>query len=60
MSTSNPPVFSPAGWYPDPHELADLRWWNGTEWTDRVETIRPEIHVAAGSTPLLHAPRLWD
>lgn len=25
-----------AGWYPDPHEQADLRWFDGTAWTDQT------------------------
>jgi hypothetical protein len=27
----------PQGWYPDPHEPADLRWWTGQEWTHHVQ-----------------------
>mgnify|MGYP000188559007 FL=1 len=26
----------PAGWYPDPGNPAGLRWWDGTNWTDRA------------------------
>jgi hypothetical protein len=34
MSTSTPTSQSPpAGWYPDP-EGAELRWWDGRQWTD--------------------------
>jgi len=24
------------GWYPDPYEMAKLRWWEGDRWTDRT------------------------
>ena len=27
---------SPAGWYPDPRRRHEVRYWNGTEWTDHV------------------------
>lgn len=25
----------PAGWYPDPEGWSRLRWWEGTDWSDR-------------------------
>jgi uncharacterized protein DUF2510 len=32
-----PPVSTmPAGWFPDPHRRHELRYWNGTTWTDDV------------------------
>ncbi|MDX6260292.1 MAG: hypothetical protein QOH84_1980, partial [Kribbellaceae bacterium] len=35
---SNPP----AGWYPDPTGQPDtIRWWNGTQWTNRTEKEDP-------------------
>jgi len=27
----------PAGWYTDPDEPADVRWWTGEEWTHHVQ-----------------------
>lgn len=30
------PTSVPAGWYPDPHGVAELRWWDGRDWTDSV------------------------
>ena len=30
----------PRGWYTDPHEPSDVRWWTGQEWTHHVQ-LRP-------------------
>lgn len=30
------PTSVPAGWYPDPHGVAELRWWDGRDWTVNV------------------------
>lgn len=42
----------PAGWYPDPEGSSRLRWWEGTDWSDRYRS-RPIAAVvtddAAGS-----------
>lgn len=27
----------PPGWYADPWQRADYRWWSGSEWTDRTQ-----------------------
>lgn len=37
-----------AAWYPDPHGHSELRWWDGTQWTDAVH---PPVTVPAGATP---------
>ncbi len=29
---------TPAGWYPDPWRAAELRYWDGAEWTGHVTT----------------------
>ena len=26
---------TPAGWYPDPADATQIRWWDGTQWTDQ-------------------------
>jgi hypothetical protein len=35
-SETPPPPLPPAGWYADPHHLARLRYWDGTQWTDHT------------------------
>ena len=35
------------GWYPDPSGLHELRYWNGAQWTSRVEDGGVEL-VAGG------------
>ena len=42
MSAAPPP-----NWYPDPHDKAQLRWWDGTQWTDHRH---PLVAAAATST----------
>ena len=31
---------APAGWYPDPLGLPQLRWWNNHEWTEQTSAAR--------------------
>jgi hypothetical protein len=33
-----PVVTTPAGWYPDPSNRFELRYWDGTQWTEHVAT----------------------
>jgi Protein of unknown function (DUF2510) len=40
-----------AGWYPDPLELWDVRWWDGVTWQDAVRTgthqdVEPVLPIA--------------
>lgn len=32
----SPPTLPPANWYPDPHGLKRLRYWDGSSWTDHT------------------------
>lgn len=34
MSAAPPP-----NWYPDPHDRAQLRWWDGTQWTEHRHPV---------------------
>lgn len=54
-----PVEMAPWGWYPDPEGSQMLRWWNGTAWTDQLESPRPEVQPASGySTQNLQV--LWS
>lgn len=46
-----PPNSSPPGWYPDPHQANQQRWWDGSNWTQHVAGT-PEDPLAGerGST----------
>lgn len=56
---------TPAGWYADPHNHGQLRWWDGLRWTQQVSalpassTTPPARHQGPGdvTTPSkVHAP----
>jgi hypothetical protein len=55
-----------SGWYPDPVHRVSLRWWDGTDWTDRSRARPDAAEMAAtemGATePTDGAPSLaaWD
>jgi hypothetical protein len=44
-------VSTPQGWYPDPHGGAELRWWDGTNWTGHT--------TAAVTAPPNRRRRRW-
>lgn len=39
----------PAGWYPDPYGISDMRWWDSQNWTDSV-------HPPVAAAPDIPAP----
>lgn len=41
----------PPGWYPDPQGSARLRYWEGTDWTDRFRARPPSVAPGAYPTP---------
>jgi hypothetical protein len=36
-----------SGWYPDPHDPRQLRWWDGSDWTE-ARRARPTTYEQAG------------
>jgi hypothetical protein len=45
----------PAGWYQDPANPANVRWWNGLTWTDHVELKPTDQQAASAGTLALEA-----
>ena len=45
-ATAPPPTLPPAGWYADPTTPGGLRYWDGTEWTQRVAAASPQPSAA--------------
>jgi hypothetical protein len=45
----------PAGWYQDPADPANVRWWNGITWTDHVETKPADQQAGAAGALALEA-----
>jgi hypothetical protein len=45
----------PAGWYQDPANPANVRWWNGITWTDHVEAKPADQQAAAAGALALEA-----
>ncbi|WP_424535691.1 DUF2510 domain-containing protein [Sphaerisporangium viridialbum] len=41
---------TPAGWYPDPYGSPQLRWWDGTQWTDATHPLESPAGQSAPVT----------
>lgn len=41
---------APANWYPDPEDAAQLRWWDGQQWTEH-RAANPETVTALAGAP---------
>lgn len=38
------------GWYPDPHDVHQARYWSGTGWTDRTRPLDAGVEAERGTT----------
>jgi hypothetical protein len=47
----------PPGWYPDPEGTSRLRYWEGTDWTDRFRARPPDSRFAYIAPPIEGATR---
>jgi Protein of unknown function (DUF2510) len=45
VSSDNPSSGAPAGWYPDPLGLPQLRWWNNRAWTEQTSVAHQPLIV---------------
>jgi hypothetical protein len=55
VSTDQATRVVPAGWYQDPANAANVRWWNGITWTDHVELKPADQQAAAAGALALEA-----
>jgi hypothetical protein len=42
---------TPPGWYPDPQQPSQLRWWDGAQWTPEVAARPPSPPLSAPQPP---------
>jgi uncharacterized protein YbjQ (UPF0145 family) len=53
---SNQTNLPAAGWYPDPDDVSQLRWWDGAQWTEqRQASISEQAPGAVGAAPAEYA-----
>jgi len=56
MTDTNPP---PQGWYPDPQNASQLRFWDGNSWTPQTQasiTTQADAELGAGPSRYLGPP----
>lgn len=57
METEASVAVSPtAGWYTDPADAANARWWDGSQWTDEVRLIAPPVLAPVSIVPAVVVP----
>jgi uncharacterized protein DUF2510 len=47
---------TPAGWYPDPHGQAELRYWDGNDWTEHTHNSQAQGAPPAQAPPPAQQP----
>lgn len=48
----------PAGWYPDPRDPRQIRWWDGTGWTESTAPMPADAAAAGIAEPARRSPVL--
>lgn len=46
---------APAGWFPDPSDVSQLRYWDGAQWTAHVAPAVPAAHAGVMPPPAVPA-----
>jgi hypothetical protein len=41
LAVISPQQGPPAGWFPDPEGRPTQRWWDGTRWTEHMQSVAP-------------------
>ena len=41
-----------AGWYSDPSNPSQLRWWDGTQWTNNTQAVQGTAQASAPQRPV--------
>ncbi len=48
---------TPAGWYPDPYNPAQQRWWNGLEWGNETQPNQPVFPPSSATAQYAPGPQ---